>query len=32
MNVPIDPSGNFTVVDGLSAGGNHVDIIARHGM
>ncbi|MBX9617770.1 urea amidolyase associated protein UAAP2 [Candidatus Raskinella chloraquaticus] len=26
MNVPIDPSGNFTVVDGISAPGNHVDI------
>src|SRR5258708_15246714 len=26
MNVPIDPSGNFTVVDGISAAGNHVDI------
>ncbi|MBV8188615.1 MAG: DUF1989 domain-containing protein [Alphaproteobacteria bacterium] len=26
MNVPIDPAGNFTVVDGLSAPGNHVDI------
>ena len=29
MNVPIDPSGNFTVVDGISAGGNHVDIVAE---
>jgi urea carboxylase-associated protein 1 len=28
MNVPIDPSGNFTVVDGLSAPGNYVDITA----
>jgi urea carboxylase-associated protein 1 len=28
MNVPIDPSGNFTVVDGISAPGNHVDITA----
>ena len=28
MNVPIDPSGNFTVVDGISAGGSHVDITA----
>ena len=26
MNVPIDPSGNFTVVDGISAPGNYVDI------
>jgi uncharacterized protein len=26
MNVPIDPSGNFTVVDGISAPGNFVDI------
>jgi urea carboxylase-associated protein 1 len=26
MNVPIDPSGDFTVVDGISAPGNHVDI------
>jgi urea carboxylase-associated protein 1 len=26
MNVPIDPAGNFTVVDGLSAPGNHVDV------
>ena len=25
MNVPIDASGNFTVVDGISAPGNHVD-------
>jgi urea carboxylase-associated protein 1 len=29
MNVPIDPSGNFTVVDGISAGGNYVDIVAE---
>lgn len=28
MNVPIDPSGDFTVVDGISAPGNHVDITA----
>jgi urea carboxylase-associated protein 1 len=28
MNVPIDPSGNFTVVDGISAPGNYVDITA----
>ena len=28
MNVPIDPSGNFTVDDGISAPGNHVDITA----
>lgn len=26
MNVPIDPQGNFTVVDGLSAPGNFVEI------
>jgi urea carboxylase-associated protein 1 len=26
MNVPIDPDGNFTVVDGISAPGNYVDI------
>jgi len=26
MNVPIDPAGNFAVVDGISAPGNHVDI------
>ena len=26
MNVPIDPSGDFTVVDGISAPGNHVDV------
>jgi urea carboxylase-associated protein 1 len=29
MNVPIDPSGNFTVVDGISAGGNYVDIVTE---
>jgi urea carboxylase-associated protein 1 len=29
MNVPIDPAGNFTVVDGISTGGNHVDIVAE---
>jgi urea carboxylase-associated protein 1 len=29
MNVPIDPSGNFTVVDGLSAPGNYVDLRAE---
>jgi urea carboxylase-associated protein 1 len=29
MNVPIDPSGRFTVVDGISAPGNHVDITAE---
>jgi hypothetical protein len=29
MNVPIDPSGNFAVVDGISAAGNHVDITAE---
>ncbi len=28
MNVPIDPAGNFTVVDGISAPGNYVDITA----
>jgi urea carboxylase-associated protein 1 len=28
MNVPIDPSGNFTVIDGISAPGNYVDITA----
>ena len=26
MNVPIEPDGNFTVVDGISAPGNYVDI------
>jgi len=26
MEVPIEPSGDFTVLDGLSAPGNHVDI------
>ncbi|KJC54111.1 urea carboxylase [Bradyrhizobium sp. LTSPM299] len=26
MNVPIDPDGKFTVVDGISASGNYVDI------
>jgi uncharacterized protein len=29
MNVPIEPSGDFTVVDGVSAPGNHVDITAE---
>jgi uncharacterized protein len=29
MNVPIDPSGNFAVVDGTSAPGNHVDVTAE---
>jgi uncharacterized protein len=29
MNVPIDPSGDFTVVDGISGPGNHVDITAE---
>jgi urea carboxylase-associated protein 1 len=29
MNVPIDPSGNFTVVDGISAAGNYVDVTAE---
>src|SRR5258708_20502807 len=28
INVPNHPSGNFTVVDGISAGGNHVDVTA----
>jgi urea carboxylase-associated protein 1 len=28
MNVPIDPSGNFTVVDGISAPASYVDITA----
>jgi urea carboxylase-associated protein 1 len=28
MNVPIDPSGAFTVVDGISAPGNFVDVTA----
>jgi urea carboxylase-associated protein 1 len=28
MNVPIDPSGAFTVVDGISAPGNYVDVTA----
>jgi uncharacterized protein len=28
MNVPIDPVGNFTVVDGISAPGNYVDVTA----
>jgi urea carboxylase-associated protein 1 len=27
MNVPIDPDGRFTVVDGISAPGNYVDIM-----
>ena len=26
MNVPIDPNGNFAVVDGISAPGNYVDV------
>jgi urea carboxylase-associated protein 1 len=29
MNVPIDPSGEFTVVDGVSAPGSHVDLRAE---
>jgi uncharacterized protein len=29
MNVPINPSGNFTVVDGISAPGNYVDVTAE---
>ena len=28
MNVPIDPSGNFTVVDGISEPGGYVDLLA----
>jgi uncharacterized protein YcgI (DUF1989 family) len=28
MNVPIDPSGNFTVVDGISVPGGYVDLLA----
>jgi urea carboxylase-associated protein 1 len=28
MEVPIDPSGDFTVIDGLSVAGNHVDVTA----
>src|ERR1700747_366570 len=28
MNVPIDPSGNFTVVDGISAPGSYIDVTA----
>jgi len=29
MNVPIDPKGHFTVADGVSAPGSHVDITAE---
>jgi uncharacterized protein len=29
MNVPIDPGGNFTVVDGISTPGNYVDVTAE---
>ena len=29
MNVPIDPSGNFTVLDGVSEPGGYVDIVAE---
>lgn len=29
MNVPIDPSGDFTLVDGISAPGNHIDVTAE---
>ncbi|UGV24306.1 urea carboxylase-associated family protein [Rhodopseudomonas boonkerdii] len=29
MNVPIDPSGNFTVVDGVSKPGDYVDLVAE---
>ena len=28
MNVPIDPAGDFTVVDGVSKAGDHVDLYA----
>ena len=28
MEVPIEPSGDFTVLDGISAPGNHVDVTA----
>jgi len=29
MNVPIDPQGNFTVVDGVSRPGDHVELLAE---
>jgi hypothetical protein len=29
MEVPIEPSGNFTVVDGISSPGNYVDVTAE---
>ena len=29
MNVPIDPSGDFTVVDGVSKPGDHIDMVAE---
>lgn len=29
MNVPIDPSGNFTVVDGVSKPGDYVELVAE---
>jgi urea carboxylase-associated protein 1 len=29
MNVPIDPSGNFTVVDGVSKPGDYIELIAE---
>jgi len=29
MNVPIDPAGNFTVLDGISEPGGYVDIVAE---
>jgi urea carboxylase-associated protein 1 len=29
MNVPIDPSGDFTVVDGMSKPGDHIDMVAE---
>jgi urea carboxylase-associated protein 1 len=29
MNVPIDPSGNFTVVDGVSKPGDYIELVAE---
>lgn len=29
MNVSIEPSGDFTIVDGISAPGNHIDVTAE---
>lgn len=29
MNVPIDPSGNFTVVDGVTKPGDYVELVAE---